>query len=83
MNVTCLKCSWISFAVSRSYAENQQREFLAHYDSLPIEKAKECWGERRAHDYTCLKCSGTSFRPSTQEEMDKIYGCTINPVIYE
>jgi hypothetical protein len=87
-NVVCLKCSRISFGVSRKFAENESKRFLEHYDSLDKKKAEDFWGARKTLEqmvanYTCLGCGGSSFRLATKTELKRVFGCTINPVIWE
>lgn len=81
--VTCEKCSWISYAVSKAYAEKEVEEFLAFYDSMPKDQAENLYGKRRGHNYKCLRCNGDKFRPTTTAESNAIYGSTISPVVWE
>ena len=83
--VTCLKCSWISFAVSLDYVEDEVKRMNEYLDSLSPEKFQEYYGGKRPepHDYVCLRCSGDKFRPSTEAELKKVFGCTINSVLWE
>ena len=90
--VTCTKCGWVSFAVSREYAEKAVKGFIDYYNALS-HKDKEFWRGVNADgslrparmpsvaDYVCLHCSGSSFRPA--KDGDCPGGCTLNPVIVE
>lgn len=94
MNITCKKCRMISFAITKKQAEAEIKRFIDMYESLD-DKGKEFWdglgsnGERvprkmpTLSDYGCLYCGGTEFEPSTEAEIKKAYGCTINSAIYE
>jgi len=82
MNVTCIKCNWISFAVTKEYAVKESAEFVAWFNKQD-KKTQSLYGDGEPHDYKCQLCGGDKFRTSTDEETKKIYGCTISPVIYE
>lgn len=81
MNVTCNRCNWVSFAVTKAYAEQQVEEFNKYYDSLPVEEQEMYYGGRKSglHNYTCQLCGGLDFRKS--EPGDCPDGCTIGSVI--
>lgn len=93
-NITCLKCGWISFAVTKAYAEAEIKKFIDLYNSCD-DKGKAFWdgigsnGERIPRkmptlaDYGCFCCGHGKFRPTTEEEMKSAYGCTISGAIYE
>ncbi len=85
MNVTCLKCKRISFAVSRQYAEAEVKNFNEYFATLDKKTQDELYGGKGSSidSYACLYCGGNNFRPSTESEIAKTYGCTINPVIFE
>jgi hypothetical protein len=83
--VTCLKCGWVHFAVTRQYAEDEIARFNAYYDTLPADKQQQFYdGQKSAissYD-TCGCCGGpyTNFRDS--KPGDSPDGCTLNPIIH-
>lgn len=82
--VACLKCGWISFAVSQAFADEQNKKWREFWDQMkPEDREKFYDNEYSEHSYTCMVCGGTSFRLATEEELAKIYGCTISPVVWE
>lgn len=81
--VTCNKCNWVSFGVTREFAEAEVKQFNEYFDGLTVEKQELYYGGQKssAYHYTCLVCGGSSFRPSIDGDCPQ--GCTINPVIVE
>ena len=79
--VTCLKCAWVSFAVSKAQAQAEIKQFNEYYDTLPKSKQELYYRNTKPtpFNYTCLKCGGAEFRPTTDGEVPN--GCTLNPVI--
>jgi hypothetical protein len=81
--VVCKNCSWISFAVTREFAENEVNRFNEWFDKQPPE-TQECYsGHSSVDDYTCLHCCRSDFRPFDPTIDPDITGSTIGPVIYE
>lgn len=83
MTVTCNKCNWVSFAVTRQEAEQQIATFNKYFETLSKQQQQDYYGGKGSSidNYTCLYCNGSDFRPS--QDGDCPDGCTINPVIYE
>lgn len=83
VNITCKKCGWVHFAVSRQCAEQQVAEFNAYFDTLPPEKQQSCYGGKKSSvkRYESCWCGSKEFRPS--EESDCPVGVTIGPIIWE
>lgn len=83
-SVTCLKCGWVSFEVSRKYAEDEAARFNAFFDTLTPEQQQDYYGGKKAtitfYEH-CMLCGGsyTNFRPSRQGDCPD--GCTINPIL--
>lgn len=82
-HVIC-KCGWVSFALTKQEAETEIQRFNTWFDNQPY-KIREMYGNRRSSlsEYLCLRCGKGDFKPASQEEIAKIWGCTINPVVYE
>ena len=83
--VTCNKCGWVHFPVTRAHAEAEVAKFNAYYETLDQE-GKDSFGGRPsdvARDYDrCFFCGpGATFRPF--KEGDCPNGCTIQGAIYE
>lgn len=83
MDVTCIKCGTVHFAVTREFAETEVKTFNAHFDKMSDED-RASYGNRRSsmRQYEgCGFCKGTEFRPSKPNDCP--VGCTLSPVIYE
>jgi hypothetical protein len=81
--VVCLKCDYVSFAVSRRKAMAEVKRFNKYFDSLTKKEQKDYYGGKRSDLslYTCQVCSGTEFRKAKKSEIP--FGSTINPVVWE
>lgn len=79
--VTCTRCSWVSFAVTKAHAENEVKKFNEYYHTLSERDQQSYRGPSSLDTYTCQVCGSTTFRLSTAEEIP--YGSTISPVIWE
>lgn len=82
VNVTC-KCGWVSFAVTKEYAENQVKEFNAWFETQSQE-TKDNYGGVGSdiHAYACQRCGNEDpgvYRPAVEGDCPD--GCTIGPVI--
>lgn len=82
--VACIRCNWVSYAVTRDHAERQVKELNEYFNTLGP-KEKESFGNKPASlsNYRCMFCSGSSFRPYDPAVDYNIDGKTLNPVIYE
>lgn len=84
MNVTCTKCGWVHFAVTRAFAEAEVERFNTYFATLTKEEQDLYYsGEGssiKSYEH-CNLCSGKDFRPSQPDDCPD--GCTIGPVIYE
>lgn len=81
--ITCLNCGWVSFEVSRRYAQSEVKRFNAFYRTLD-KKGKEMYGNKPASvDFyeECLRCGGSYKDFKKAKKADCPVGCTINPVI--
>lgn len=84
--VTCNKCGWVHFAVSREFAEKQVEEFNQYFDSLSVGDRNDFYGGKkstiRSYEH-CFFCDNTykDFRPS--KDGDCPLGCTIQPIIQD
>lgn len=93
-NVTCDKCGLVSFPVTKQEAEEEVAAFIEMYrerralgptiwDKVNDDGSITESSMPSVKDYRCLRCSGEKFHPSTEADMKRAFGCTINPVIYE
>lgn len=83
--VTCDKCGWVHFAVTRAHAEHEVAKFNDWFDRQPQE-TKDMYGGRGSSiekDYDrCFLCGpGATFHPSQPGDCPD--GCTIQGTIYE
>ena len=87
MNVTCIKCGHVHFAVTREFAENHVIKFNDYYDGLtPYQQHANYGGKKSSiQDYSrCFACGNddlSAFRPSV--DGDCPIGCTTQPIIQE
>ena len=80
---TCVKCGWVSMAVTKAFAEHEVAKFNEYFDTLSPIKQQDYYRGRRSslEDYTCQVCRGTEFRD--YKEGDCPDGCTISAVVCE
>jgi adenine-specific DNA methylase len=80
--VTCNKCGWVHFGVSRSWAEAQVREFNFFYDNSPPE-VQEQYGRRAdiASYEKCFSCGGSYRNFHETVEGEVAAGSTLQPII--
>ena len=84
MNVTCLKCGHIHFALERAAAIKSRDEYRAYYDRMSLKQREQSAPVPPIESYEkCWKCGAKDFRETTEEEMHKIRGCTIQGVIID
>jgi hypothetical protein len=81
VNVTCLECGWVHFAVTRESAERAVADFNAYYDAWPKETQEMYGGPADIKNYLSCWCGSQSFRKA--EAGDCPDGVTIGPVIWE
>lgn len=83
-NVTCNKCGWVAFTVTRQYAEDAVKKFNDFYDSTD-DKTRSCYGGKTSitHYEHCFFCGTeyTNFRPF--KDGDCPDGCTLQPIIQD
>lgn len=82
--VTCDKCKWVHFQVSRTYVAEHNAVMDTYFATLSPEEKKEMYGSENPghHDYEhCFFCAGSykDFHDSTPEEIP--YGSTIGPIL--
>lgn len=84
MNVTCNKCGWVHFQVSRAHAVAEVERFNAFFDTLAPQEQQDYYGGRgasiRLYEH-CHFCDGphTNFRDTIPGDVPD--GCTIGPMI--
>ena len=84
-NLTCNNCNWVSFGMPLARCQEAVEQFNAYFATLSKEKQDKYYGGKGSSldDYThCHRCGGphTNFRPSSEAELAKIFGSTINPI---
>ena len=83
--ITC-SCGWVHLGVTREFAQSAVMEFNEYYYTLDQEKQAQFGSGARMADYEyCCRCGAphTEARPSTDQELESIYGSTIGPMIWE
>lgn len=93
--VTCNKCGWVHYAITREEAEQNVKTFCDYYDNADLETKKffnslntsiipdKYDRNELFRTYTvCMSCgnSYTNFRPS--KAGDCPMGCTLNPILH-
>lgn len=83
MTVTCSKCGWVHFAVTRKRAEEEVAAFNAYFAALSPQQQQDYYGGTGSSldRYEACWCGSTQFQPSKPGDCPD--GCTLNPVIYE
>ncbi|MCH6206377.1 hypothetical protein L3V16_21365 [Brucella ciceri] len=79
--VTCLKCGWVSFAITRAAALKEIEKFNDWYRNQPSDVKARYGHESSLEQYRCLRCQGTEFRPASPGDAPR--GVTLNPVVWE
>lgn len=83
MNLTCKKCGWVYFGVSREHAEAEVKRFNEYFYKLSQKNRKRLYGNKPASIQLYEKCwcgnDYTNFRPSRRGDCPD--GCTISPII--
>ena len=84
--VTCNKCGWVHFTVSKKYVENWKKTWKKYCKEWPEEKLRSYGILNRQPPsalpyYRCFLCRNSykNFRPA--KEGDCPDGCTINPIL--
>lgn len=82
--VTCRRCGWVHFELTREEAEQNVESFNEYYYGLPEHQRLESYGGRPSSikKYEqCMSCGGpyTDFVTSSKDDCPN--GCTINPII--
>ena len=82
--VTCKKCGWVHFAVSREFAENEVKTFNEYFDTLTLVEQMDNYGGRKSsiEKYEhCGLCGNhySNFRVAL--DSDAPIGCTLGPII--
>jgi predicted nucleic acid-binding Zn-ribbon protein len=82
--VTCIKCGWVHFQVSRKFAEEGVKSFNNYFYSLPEEKREQYYHNKPAtmKEYSnCFFCNGpyTNFRDFIEGDCPP--GVTLQPII--
>lgn len=82
--VTCGKCGWVHFSVTRKYAEEAVESFNRYFLNCTPEQ-KEHFGGKGANlapYLSCMLCGSphTEFRDS--KDGDCPDGCTLNPILH-
>lgn len=81
--VTCLKCGWVYFEVTRAYAEDEVKRFNEYFDSLPKEQQDEFYGGNKSSvkNYERCWCGNDYKNFRLSKEGDCPTGCTQSPMI--
>ena len=84
--LTCNKCGWVHFAVSREFAENEVKTFNEYFNTLTEDKQQQYDGGKCSSikQYeNCFFCGNnyTNFREF--QEGDCPDGVTLGPIIDE
>lgn len=85
--VVCNKCGWISFQVSRTYAEEQVKIFNEYLGTLSLKQREQLYGSEPVSTVKfyerCFCCSGkyTNFRDADNIDHQRAYGHTLQPII--
>lgn len=83
--VTCNKCGWVHFQVSRNHAEAEYKRFNEYYDALSKQEQEDYYGGHgssiKNYEHCHGICGGSykNFRDS--KEGDCPNGVTMNPII--
>jgi protein-arginine kinase activator protein McsA len=82
--VTCNKCNYVHFSVTREYAEDEVKRFNDYFNALSLEKQYLYYGGKGSDikQYEqCMVCSNSykDFRLSKPGDCPN--GCTISPII--
>lgn len=82
---TCKKCKWISFTVSRKYAEEEVNNFNAYFMGLDKRTRTIYYDDKMAYiaEYErCHRC-GNSYKNFRKAKKSEIYaGATIQSIIH-
>ena len=81
--LTCPKCGWTHFGVSRVYAVQNVKNFNDYYNSLSPEKQEDFYGNKMAeigHYEHCFNC-GAMYK-TFERRNNAPEGCTIQPIIF-
>ena len=87
-SVKCKKCGWIHFSVSLEYCKAWEKDWEVFWATLE-ERGRDAYGclsgPPKIEDtyLTCHCCGGSykDFTEATEEDRDKVYGSTINPIL--
>lgn len=79
--VTCVKCGWVSVAVTKAAALKEIEQFNSWYRRQPDDVKARYGQESSLEQYRCLRCAGTEFRPAVPGDAPR--GATLNPVVWE
>ena len=82
--LTCNKCGWVHFGVSRESAEDSVKVFNEYFDSLTEEKQQNNYGGKKDSIESYEKCSncGNTYEDFRQAiDDDCPLGVTIGPII--
>jgi len=77
-------CNWVSFNVSREYAETETKSFNKYFKTLPKKIQKEFYGGKGASITfyeQCFRCGGSykNFKRALKKEIP--LGSTMQPII--
>lgn len=82
--VTCNKCGWVSYEISRKDAETSIRLFNLFFDRLSEKDRKDLYGDKRTSmdDYNrCCSCGNDYHDFSDAESGDCPDGVTLGPIL--
>jgi hypothetical protein len=82
--VTCLKCGWVAFEVSRTFAEAEVASFNEYFSALSADVREGMYGGKPATlalYEKCFFCGGSYQHFRDAQEGDCPRGCTLSPII--
>lgn len=77
--VTCLRCGWVSWAITKAQAEKYVADYNAWFNALPAEMQARDGRQKGLDSYNCMRCGGSEFRKSVDDDCPA--GVTISPVV--
>lgn len=86
-SVICNKCQWIHFPVTSAYVHQWHKDWIEFWRDMD-EKSRDSYGCKDSPPSTesylkCFRCENhhTDFREASKEEVDRIFGSTVNPIL--
>jgi protein-arginine kinase activator protein McsA len=86
-SVICNNCNWVHFEVSAEYVRQWQIQWIIFWnESTPETRSNYGCPDKPPgpEEYlVCHRCNGNyrNFRDATNDEIERVYGSTINPIL--